>query len=341
MLKTGEKIMKIETHDMHTGGEPVRIVVSGMPELKGSTILEKRDYARTHLDDFRKLIMNEPRGHKDMYGAIINQVDPFDKDIGAIFFHNEGYSSMCGHAVIALGRYVLDRGLVRPTSPETEIVFHCPCGPVKTVVQYNNGFSGRVSFRSVPAFVYKLGIDVKVPSIGVTKIDIAFGGAFYAIVEDKALGLDIKATPLSEIVKCASSITEYVKKQVPIVHPFEKDLSFLYGTIITDGNDNYEDGPSTNICVFADKEVDRSATGSGVTARIALQFKKRKMTLNQSKEFRSLIGTAFSGKAVEETIFSEYKSVIVEVSGMAYHTGSHTFYLEKGDPLGTGFQLDR
>ncbi|XP_071035176.1 trans-L-3-hydroxyproline dehydratase-like [Parasteatoda tepidariorum] len=122
MLKTGEKIMKIETHDMHTGGEPVRIVVSGMPELKGSTILEKRDYARTHLDDFRKLIMNEPRGHKDMYGAIINQVDPFDKDIGAIFFHNEGYSSMCGHAVIALGRYVLDRGLFSELKLECQTV---------------------------------------------------------------------------------------------------------------------------------------------------------------------------------------------------------------------------
>ncbi|XP_055947561.1 trans-L-3-hydroxyproline dehydratase-like isoform X2 [Argiope bruennichi] len=305
-------VIKVTTHDMHTGGEPLRIITSGLPDLKGSTILEKRVYAKQHLDHYRRLLMNEPRGHKDMYGAILFQEKP--NEFGVLFLNNEGYSPMCGHGVIALGRYVVDYGLVKPVSPETEITFNCPCGPVQTYVEYNNNSSGSVHFESVPAFVYKLGAEIVVPKIGKVLIDVAYGGAFYAIISDKDVSLDLKSTPLTEIIDVAGRITEAVKKQLLILHPEREELSFLYGTIITDGKDKFTDGTTTNICIFADKEVDRSPTGSGVTARMALQWKKGFISKNEIKEFKSVIGTTFTGRIIDETTVGDFPAVIVEVS---------------------------
>ncbi|GIY53242.1 trans-L-3-hydroxyproline dehydratase [Caerostris extrusa] len=334
-----EFMVNITTHDMHTGGEPLRIIKSGLPELQGSTILEKRTYAIKHLDHFRKFLMNEPRGHKDMYGAILFKENP--NEFGVLFMHNEGYSSMCGHAIIALGRYVIDFKLVEPVSPETEVIFNCPCGAVKAFVEYNNQLSGRVHFESVPAFVYKLDFEIDVPRIGSVSVDISYGGAFYAFITDKQVSLDLQTSSLSEIVETAGKITEAVKSNLKMEHPESKELSFLYGTIITDGKDKFSDGPSTNICIFADNQIDRSPTGSGVTARIALQWTKGQMQLNEEKEFISLIGSRFTGAGVRETFVGKYPAVVVRVSGMAYHTGDHTFYLENRDALKEGFQLPR
>ena len=150
--------IRITTTEMHTGGEPLRIVENGFPEIKGGTILEKRRFIRENLDDIRKLIIFEPRGHFDMYAVILVKPDIVGVDIGTIFVHNEGYSTMCGHAVIALGRYAIDHGIVKnPVSPETKVVFQCPCGPVEAFVEYTNGKTGNVRFLSVPAFVFALG----------------------------------------------------------------------------------------------------------------------------------------------------------------------------------------
>ncbi|XP_035208375.1 trans-L-3-hydroxyproline dehydratase-like [Stegodyphus dumicola] len=333
-----ESALVIETHDMHTAGEPLRIVEK-FPSLEGSTVLEKRKYVKTQYDYYRRFLMTEPRGHNDMYGAILIPKLGFDNEFEVIFMHNEGYSSMCGHGVIALGRYVVDQGLVSPSSPETEIIFHCPCGPVKTYVQYNNGVSGPVRFQSMPAFLYKSGAKINVKNLGSVEVDIAYGGAFYAFVSASDINVDLDITPLSQLVDTAAMITEAAKEQLTIKHPESDELSFLYGTIITDGKDKYSESPTKNICVFADKQVDRSPTGSGVTARIALQFKKGLIALNQPREFKSIIDTSFTGKAVSETKFGNFDAVVVEVCGMSYHIGKHVFYMESNDPLNYGFLL--
>ena len=147
----------ITTTEMHTGGEPLRIVESGYPEIIGETILEKRKYALEKLDHLRKFIIYEPRGHYDMYGTLLVKPDLPGMDLAVLFIHNEGYSTMCGHAVIALGRYAIDKGLVQMIEPETEVNIQCPCGPVKAWVSCSNGRSGRVRFQSVPAFAFDLG----------------------------------------------------------------------------------------------------------------------------------------------------------------------------------------
>ncbi|XP_076978593.1 trans-3-hydroxy-L-proline dehydratase isoform X1 [Tamandua tetradactyla] len=330
--------------DMHTGGEPLRIVLAGCPEVAGPTLLAKRRHMRQHLDHVRRRLLLEPRGHRDMYGAVLVPSELPEAHLGVLFLHNQGYSSMCGHAVLALGRFALDFGLV-PAPPawvgEVRVNIHCPCGLVAAFVECEGGRSrGPVRFHSVPAFALVTDLMVDVHGHGKVVVDIAYGGAFYAFVSAEKFGLNVCSAKTRELVDVASAVTEAVKAQFKIVHPDSEDLAFLYGTILTDGKDAYSDEPTTNICVFADAQLDRSPTGSGVTARIALQYHKGLLELNQSRAFKSgATGSVFTGKAVREAKCGDYKAVIVEVSGQAYYTGTASFIVEDDDPLKDGFLL--
>ncbi|XP_059369515.1 trans-L-3-hydroxyproline dehydratase [Carassius carassius] len=327
--------------DMHTGGEPLRIILSGYPEVKGDTILAKRRYVREHLDHLRKVLMFEPRGHYDMYGALLVRSELAEADLGVLFMHNEGYSTMCGHAVIALGRFAVDYGLIKaPTSPETQINIHCPCGLVKAFTQYSNGKTGAVRFHSVPAFAFATDVCVSVPGYGSITVDISYGGALYAFVSSEKFGLDVNKSKTRDLVDAATAVSDAVKSQVKLHHPVSEDLAFLYGTILTDGKDAFSEEPTANVCVFADAQVDRSPTGSGVTARIALQYHKGLIGLNQTRSFKSgATGSVFTGKAIEETTCGEFRAVVVEVTGHAHYSGVGSFTQESDDPLKGGFLL--
>lgn len=256
-----EEDIQIKTVEMHTGGEPLRIITSGFPLVTGNTILEKRRFIRDNLDHLRKLLMFEPRGHYDMYGALLVQPDDENADLAVIFLHNEGYSTMCGHAVIALGRYAVDSGVLSTdvaTHGEVPVFIQCPCGLVKTMVELTEGKSGRVKFVSVPAFAFALDVEIEVEKYGKMKVDIGYGGAFYALISGDKLGVDVKSSKVKDIVEAANRVTQAAKHQIHIHHPESEDLAFLYGTIVTDGNDEYCDDPddsTANICVFADCQV--------------------------------------------------------------------------------------
>lgn len=327
--------------DMHTGGEPLRIIVSGYPSVSGDTLLSKRRYVRDHLDHLRRVLMFEPRGHYDMYGALLVDSELPDAHLGVLFLHNEGYSTMCGHAVIALGRFAVDYKLVKePHSPETQVNIHCPCGLVKTFVQYSNGQTGAVRFHSVPAFAFATDVTVKVEGYGDVVVDVSYGGAFYAFVDAQRFGLDVNKSRTRDLVDAATAVTKAVKSQVKLHHPVNDDLAFLYGTILTDGKDKYSSEPTSNVCVFAEAQVDRSPTGSGVTARVALQFHKGQIGLDQTRTFQSgATGLQFTGRAVEETMCGDFKAVVVEVSGRAFYTGVSRFVQEAEDELSQGFLL--
>ncbi|XP_072298227.1 trans-L-3-hydroxyproline dehydratase [Eucyclogobius newberryi] len=327
--------------DMHTGGEPLRIIVSGVPTVPGRTLLSKRRYVREQLDHLRRVLMFEPRGHYDMYGALVVDSELPEADLGVLFMHNEGYSTMCGHAVIALGRFAVDYKLMKePQSPETQVNIHCPCGLVKAFVEYSNGQTGAVRFHSVPAFAFATDVTVKVEGRGDIDVDISYGGAFYAFVDAQRFGLDVNKSRTRDLVDAATAVTKAVKDQVKLNHPVSDDLAFLYGTILTDGKDEYSSEPTSNVCVFAEAQVDRSPTGSGVTARVALMFHKGLITLNQTRTFQSgATGSQFTGRAVEETVCGDFKAVVVEVSGRAFYTGVSHFVQEAHDELTQGFLL--
>ena len=324
---------------MHTGGEPVRIVESGYPSIRGDTILEKRRYVRRHLDHLRRVLMHEPRGHLDMYGVIPVEPDLPEADLAVLFMHNEGYSTMCGHATIAIGRYAVDRGLVPKDEPETKVVIQCPCGPVVARVEVTDGEAGRVSFESVGAFAFALDCKVKVEGYGSITYDVGYGGAFYAVAAASSFDLDVYGSPVWDLVAAATSLTEAVRGDVVLTHPDGDDLPVLYGAILTDDEGIEEGGVSANICVFADAQVDRSPTGSGVTARMALRYARGQVSLGELRTFESRVGSRMTGKVMAERSVGGFRAVIVEVAGKAYYTGTASFVVEPDDPFGAGFLL--
>ncbi|HAX82367.1 MAG TPA: proline racemase [Actinobacteria bacterium] len=323
---------------MHTGGEPVRIVVDGYPAVAGATILEKRRYVTEHLDHLRRLLMFEPRGHADMYGVIPVAPDFPGADLAVLFMHNAGYSTMCGHATIAVGRWAIESGLIPAREPVTEFTLQVPAGPVRISATVHRGGVGRVAFQSVPAFVAHAGARVPVPGYGDITLDVAYGGAFYAFADAAAYGLRLPGSPVADLVAAAWATTGAVRAALPLSHPDGPDLEFLYGTILTDGDDAWSERPTANVCVFADRQVDRSPTGSGVTARIAIQHAAGLIPLGVERSFASIVGSSFTGKAVATTQIGGRPAVIVEVAGQAHYTGESVFTVEDDDPL-PGFLL--
>ena len=333
-------MVELHTVEMHTGGEPVRIVTSGYPDIPGTDLLAKRRYAREHLDHLRRLLMHEPRGHADMYGVIPVEPSGGNADLAVLFMHNQGYSTMCGHAVIALGRYAVDRELVPVTEPLTDVVIECPCGLVAARAEVVHGRSGRVTFESVPAFAHALDATVDTPSFGRVSVDIGYGGAFYAMLPGQRVGLDVQRAGVRELAAAASEVSRAVAGQWPLEHPDADDLGFLYGTILTDGRDAYDARPTANVCVFAGTQVDRSPTGSGVAARMAVQHRRGLVSRGQARAFQSVTGAQFTGEVVGETRCGVHPAVVVSVTGHAHYCGEARYYHEAGDGIGRGFRLD-
>ena len=333
-----EDWFEIQTIDAHTGGEPLRIIISGFPKLNGNTLLEKRASAKNQFDEIRKALIWEPRGHPDMYGAIIVEPDTNSADFGVIFIHNEGYSTGCGHAVIALTKVFVETGLVPLNEPETKVKMDVPSGFIKSYAKVKNGQVTGVRFKNVPSFAQSIGAKVDVPGIGTINYDLAFGGAFYVFVDVAQLGLDCTSKYQNQLIETGMKIKHAVMNSVEMVHPLEPDMNFLYGTIFTDGSKN-PSHHSRNVCIFAEGEMDRSPTGTGVSARAAILHAKGKIKLGESIIIESIIGSTFSVKVVTTTTFGHYNAVIPEVSGNAYITGKNTFWINPEDPLKNGFVL--
>ena len=330
--------IEIQTIDSHTEGEPLRIILSGYPALKGKTLLEKRSNAHRLHDELRKTLIWEPRGHIDMYGAIIVEPDTSDADFGVIFIHNEGYSTGCGHAVIALTKVFVETGLIPMNEPETEVKMDVPSGFIKSYAKVKNGQVTGVRFENVPSFVQSLDTKIDVPGIGEINYDLAFGGAFYAFVDVAQLGLDCTSKYQNQLIETGIKIKHAVMDSVKMVHPLEPDMNFLYGTIFTGVSKN-PNHHSRNVCIFAEGEVDRSPTGTGVSARAAILHAKDEIKTGESIIIESIIDSTFSVKVVETTTFGNYDAVIPEVSGNAYITGKNTFWINPEDPLKDGFIL--
>ncbi|HTV70345.1 MAG TPA: proline racemase family protein [Rhizobiaceae bacterium] len=327
----------LTTIDMHTGGEPLRIVTGGYPAIPKGAILEKRAYVRENLDHLRRLLIFEPRGHYDMYGAILVEPDLPGADLAVLFMHNEGYSTMCGHAIVALGRYAIDQGLVKAVEPRTMVNIECPCGMVVASVEVKDGKAGAVSFESVPSFLFAKDRSLEVPSYGAIRFDVAYGGAFYALADCRQFGLEFGRDRARDFIDAATALSDRVKAEIAITHPDHADLAFLYGSILTDGGDGKHDVATKNVCVFADAEVDRSPTGSGVTARLAAMFAKGEIAIGEERLFESIVGSRFTGAVVRTTKAGGFAAIVARVGGRAHYSGRSEFSLEDGDELGRGF----
>ncbi|KAJ7679194.1 proline racemase [Mycena polygramma] len=373
LLEQNPATRTIKVVDMHTSGEPTRIVVNGYPypHLEGHTLLEKRRCAREKHDDIRQRLMREPRGHAEMYGAILIPETELTRrreaDIGVLFCHNEGYSTMCGHATIALGRFLVDthdlsifprRNALKHNEATglTELRLHAPCGVVHLSVYTDDGHSDStrpVSFLGVPSFVTARDLEVEIPPSvqwkrlrdaqrSRVKVDIAYGGAFYALVTAKELGFPsgvrgVGGATLAEFDEATASLKRilYPRKEL-YAHPTEPDLEYLYSVMVVEGTPQGEIG----LCFFADQQIDRSPTGSCVMARVALAVDRGGLQIDESCEYESVVsllheGNGFRGTAVERVP----EGVIVKVEGRAFYTGAASFVVEEHDMMPDGFVI--
>jgi len=330
--------LKITTIDAHTAGEPFRVITGGLPELPGDTILARRRHMKNHLDHLRTALMWEPRGHADMYGGIITPPVTPGADIGILFLHNEGYSTMCGHGIIGIVKVALETGRVPKTAPTTTIRIDSPAGLVTAHARIAADKIQSIYFENVPSFVLALDEVIEVPGIGKVRYDIAYGGAFYAYVRAADIGLTCTPQDFAVLVQKGMAIKRAIMETRTIRHPFEKDLSFLYGTIFI-GPPESEAAHSRNVCIFAEGEVDRSPTGTGVSGRLAIHHARREIGLNQPITIESIIGTCFSGEIIQETTFGPHAAVIPQIQGSAHITGRHEFLIDPDDPLKDGFIL--
>lgn len=328
----------ITTIDAHAEGEPLRIIIDGFPDIPGDTILKRRRFARENHDRLRTALMWEPRGHADMYGCLLLPPVTAGADFGVLFLHNEGFSTMCGHGIIAVTTVAVETGLVPISEPETIVRIDTPAGLVTAHARMAGRKVSSVYFHNVPSFVLALDETVEVPGLGQVKYDIAFGGAFYAFVQAQPLGLELTPGNYRLLIERGMEIKRAVMQSRSIEHPYEQDLSFLYGTIFI-GPPLSHDADSRNVCIFAEGEVDRSPTGTGVSARLALHHARGEIGIDQSIVIESIIGSRFTGRVVRQVGFGPYQAIIPEVEGRAYITGKNQFVIDPDDPLGNGFIL--
>jgi trans-L-3-hydroxyproline dehydratase len=330
--------LKITTIDAHTGGEPFRVITGGYPALPGDTILERRRYALAHLDHLRTALMWEPRGHADMYGCIVTPPVSPTADFGVLFTHNEGYSTMCGHGIIGIATVAVETGFIPLSVPETVIRIDTPAGLVTAHARVSAGRVTSVYFHNVPSFVLDQQQQVEVPGLGTIRYDLAFGGAFYAFVNAVDAGVTVTPGDFRRLIERGMAIKRAIMQARPIVHPFEDNLGFLYGTIFT-APPATPGHHSRNVCIFAEGEVDRCPTGTGVSARLALHHARGEIVTGQQVVIESLIDTCFTGRVKETTTFGSHEAVIPEVEGSAYIVGRSEFLIDPQDPLREGFVL--
>ena len=341
MANAGEGVHRIRTIDAHAAGEPLRVILDGFPQPPGESVLERRRWARENADALRTAIMWEPRGHADMYGCLLMPPANEDSDLAVLFLHNEGFSTMCGHGIIAVTTVLLEAGLFHATVPHTELRIDTPAGLVvaRAEVATEPGTRvKRVAFINVPSWVTELGAAIDVPGMGRVRYDLAFGGAFYAYVDAASVGLTCTPDRFRDLIDAGVRIKRAIMADRTIDHPFEPDLGFLYGTIFV-GPPESPNAHSRNVCVFADGEVDRSPTGTGVSGRVAIHHARGELKKGETIEIESIIGTTFRGRVLEETKFGPHSAVIPEVSGSAWITGHNEILVDPSDPLRNGFIL--
>ena len=341
-----EEWPRIETVESQTGGEPLRVVVDGFPEVEGGTILEKRRYAEENLDHLRTALMWEPRGHADMYGAIPVEPEREGSDVGVLFTHNEGYSTMCGHGVVALATVFVETGMldVDGRSGTASVRFDTPAGPVAATATLDRTADRTpprvesVAFENVPSFVYARDRTVDVPGIGTLAYDVAYGGAFYAYCEASEAGVGLGTGDAEDLVRAGRAVKEVVAADLDIEHPTEDDLGFLYGVVFT-GSPEDDRADLRNVCVFADGEIDRSPTGTGVSGHLALESDRGRLAPGAPFVVESIVGSRFTGRVLDRTECGKHDAVVPEIEGSASVVGRSEFVVDPDDPFAEGFLL--
>lgn len=349
----------VETLDLHCGGEPLRLIRSGYPAVPQLPINERRAWVREHADHVRRLLMYEPRGHRDMYGAVLLPPHRDDADIAVLFMHNEGYSTMCGHGIIALSQGLIEEGLYPAVAPATVIRWETPAGLVTATADVEEGGAGEpqvrgVRFVNVPSYLHVDRLLIRPRGVRLfgmaaerkgLSVQLAFGGAYYGIVDVAELGMRVVPEQIEPLTRAGAAITEALRRDFTPEHPTDASLGFVYGTIIVDSDPaSSPDGLAReatirNVTVFAEAEVDRSPCGSGTSALLAARHALGASEIGDEIVNASITGEAFRGRVEGVTTLGHREAVITSIAGQGFVTGHHRFVVDERDPLREGFLL--
>lgn len=334
-------LWEIEAFDYHAAGEPFRIVPALPFPIEGSTVLERREYAKTgDANKIRKLLVNEPRGHADMYGGFVVPPNDSGAHFGALFWHRDGFSTVCGHGTMALGTWAVRSGLVRaPDDGETDVVIDIPSGRVTARVMMAEGKVAEVAFHNVPSYVVARDIEVKTADFGQLRVDLAWSGALYASLPAAAAGLEVTPSNLAKVVAAGQQVASGLANEQAVHHVSDSRLSGIFGTIFYEPVAHSGPGlAQRNVSVFADGQVDRSPSGSGSAARVALLSDSGELADGEVLEHYSMIDSRFAARVVDQ-VNGPGGGLVVEVSGRAFPVGEGKFTLDADDELGLGFVL--
>jgi proline racemase len=339
----------VKTIDAHVGGAPLRLVVEGMPRPSGKTLAQQRDWLRRHADSLRRAIVLEPRGHRDMCAALL--VDPVSpgSDAGVLFLQDDGYPALSGHGIIAVATIAVERGLLAPPdgadkvrpAEEVRLALDTIAGTVHAHARVQprgeRPAVDSVAFVNVPAFVASGGHAVKLGTREL-RVDIAYGGGFYAIADTEAIGVPLVGARLPELRRLGVEIRSALNSAGDVIHPVDAQISGISGVIFT-GPPQDPEAHLRNVTVFGNGAVDRSACATGTSAVMAVLDAMGLMQDDQPFVHESIIGSLHRGRVVRRTEVGEHAAIVTEIEATAWITGDHTFYIDEDDPLKDGFEL--
>lgn len=324
--------------DSHTMGEPTRILIGGVPTIPGKTMPEKKAYLEEHMDYVRTVTMLEPRGHNDMFGAIITEPTKEEADLGIIFMDGGGYLNMCGHGTIGAAAVAVETGMVPVEEPYTHLVLEAPAGLVKAKVEVVDGVAKEVFVENVPSFLYKEDVKLDLPGVGEVTFDISFGGSFFAIIKDSELGVEIEPKNANQITEIALELRDIINETIEIQHPTEEHIKSV-DLVEVYGEAKSEDADYQNVVIFGAGQVDRSPCGTGTSAKMATLHAKGELGIDEPFVYESIINTKFGGRVIKEVKIGDIDGIVPEVSGAAYITGFNHLVIDEDDPVKHGFLL--
>ncbi|MCD9021139.1 proline racemase family protein [Cohnella silvisoli] len=326
--------------DTHSGGEPLRIVTGGLPQMEGATQQARAASFSRSFDSVRRVLMAEPRGHHGMTGAIVTPPASEDAHFGLLFMNNEGLAPISGHGVIAAVTAWIETGQLQLDYAAQAIRIDCPAGRITAYADCDRSEVKSVSFDNVPSFVYALDVPVSLHGLEFT-VDVAFSGAFYAIVDAKALGgIKLTESALPDLQAWGGAIKRAVESQLAVVHPELADIAGIHGTVICDVDDVSQ--PSSdyrNVTVFAGEQFDRSPGGAGACAHMAVLKRRGELRLGEEIVYEGIAGSQAQCKVMAELTYGSYKAIVPRLTGNAFILGLMNFVVDPSDPLSDGFVL--
>lgn len=336
--------------DAYAAGEPGRVIVGGVLDVPGKTMLEKKIFLETQRDDLRKLMLQEPRGYPALCCNVILPPTRPEADAGYVIMEHTEYPGMSGTNTICVATVLLETGMVPMEEPETELILEAPAGLIKVRAQCENGKVRQVTFRNVPSFAVHLDAVIQVPTIGEVRVDVAYGGMFYVIADAGQLGIRLEPESGRDIVRVSEMIRQAADEQLSARHP---DTPEFHGISISQlsGPATHPDAHMKNAVTVStggfDWEnpatwtgaLDRSPCGTGTCAKMAVLHARGELSLDEDFRHEGILGTLFTGRLEGEIKVGEYPAVIPTISGQAWITGFSNYVVDPSDPFPQGFTV--